>query len=1548
MVKVTHLLSQASRCRSMLRLLIVLATFLLPESIRSEEPAKLALPIVGLGDTASEHIASIVANRPQRKLYVGVLSRDAARTGLQVFDLRDDGQFVGKPRLYSDHPDELPAGHHSTPVCLLHDARHQKLFLGVHGSHPTHARSLVMYSLDDRGEPVGRPQAFDHGNPNKSCDALELHPANDRLYAVGWGGEGVYILNRDEQGRPVGKPLFHRTGNYGAHAVAIRADGTKLYRGTYPATIEVCDLNPQGDLVGSVRSTVIPNGPLEYQRFVVTDRALYFRGPDRRLSWFTLNESGEISGTMKSADIPNLQGVAAAPAPGHLLVAVASGFDDAITGKNVVNGVEIREVVLQKDGAPGSTVRQSDPYLRAEVVSMSGGSGAALAAKSLGRGFLGNRLAGLKVRCSLVSLELDGAPFPAVSTVKMGDQPEYLRFVASATHSRIYAIVNEKIVSYQLGNDPKSIEILPRSGAVGNLAFDAARNRLFVALKDGTIAVHAVNEQGVPLPAAETLATSLASIGTLAIHARTGLVYAIGVPEGKPRETPGVVAVPAGSWISDAVIDADHGRLYVVGAYHGLQNTSVWKLDAQGKLSANEPTWLADGIPVDKPEIRGILSSVRVDPARRKLYVTGGQENPTTQSGYLIVRDLDEHGDAIGAPRLYPSANRRGSRLSLDISPDGKWLYESGWGEPLIFVRRLNPEGEPARESTAWPVGSQGKQQLQVLSHNGKEHLLAGTHPSVLEVIPLRAPNEPEPGAIAEFGAESLQVKLGMLSAGQTSQWIDLDPALQNGVGMSVARCTLNGGKVKRAVLRWEVARQVGDKLEAVRSANVSLAGNVGALILPKYGMDDRSQLASQVKTSAEEFARYREFARKYSVSAGERPRELLVANGLIGLDSSDEALEAGMATLAMLGHNAAQIWNWPGVAPETIRAAADRHGIGRFREAVYNPPSYFHYNVDQVQPEFLDKWASGFRDAAAQMGAKPHELELLHMGDEPGWYFPAVTNEVRNDPRRLAVFRDYLKSKGLTPQSVGAASWDQVFPGSLSTAQALPQRKLFYWTTRFYAESLSLAFAAATQSLQRQVNPKLLTTTNLNNWPGRFYIPSPGVKLANNSDAGPDAGMGMPDWFDLGRKRAISCIWTEDWFSDGDAQLWSMYGDLLRCAAREGGIEYGGYPVGQSTGAMPDGAKLKIAALVGHGAKAIDPYIFGPNLAFGDGWSEKEVTYRNLGSAIRMIGKADRLLAPGRPRDGSVAIVFPQASQVWDADSKVNCYQQELYGLHAALIHENYAVDFVDDMALEAGDLKRRKYSTIYVTAPNLSLAAQRALREWSEAGGTLVLSPGACAADEYNEAASELRSLIGATQPTVARVAPPHYSQAFRVERVPVEIRQSDNTKQDAFAISQVVPLKATSAKSVATFADGTVAMTEATLSKGRIVALGFWPGVSYWLSPDRTDPTRLPTQWAASVRQLISRPALQANAWRHVLVSEPGVEACLLESKAGLAITVLNWTGKPIPQLQITIPAVTDVRRVSSVEQGPREFQLRSHGLEVHLPVNAADILLIETGR
>src|SRR5581483_4987147 len=151
--------------------------------------------------------------------------------------------------------------------------------------------------------------------------------------------------------------------------------------------------------------------------------------------------------------------------------------------------------------------------------------------------------------------------------------------------------------------------------------------------------------------------------------------------------------------------------------------------------------------------------------------------------------------------------------------------------------------------------------------------------------------------------------------------------------------------------------------------------------------------------------------AEAVALAPGERPRQFIVANGLIGLDSSPAALEHGTKLLGLLGHNTAQIWNWPGIPPETIRAAAERDGLRWARHAVYNPPAYFDFFADKVAPGFLDAWADGFKKAVHSMGARPEDLVLFHRADEPGWYFPNVLGQVKEKPERLGVFRAYLRS---------------------------------------------------------------------------------------------------------------------------------------------------------------------------------------------------------------------------------------------------------------------------------------------------------------------------------------------------------------------------------------------------------------------------------------------------------------------------------------------------------------------------------------------------------
>lgn len=569
-------------------------------------------------------------------------------------------------------------------------------------------------------------------------------------------------------------------------------------------------------------------------------------------------------------------------------------------------------------------------------------------------------------------------------------------------------------------------------------------------------------------------------------------------------------------------------------------------------------------------------------------------------------------------------------------------------------------------------------------------------------------------------------------------------------------------------------------------------------------------------------------------------------------------------------------------------------------------------------------------------------------------------------------VFRSYLQSINPDATYFGGSTpgdWDNpnivplgaaaVYPPATPTAW---QKHLYYWTCRFYAQSCSEAFAISTAALREQLNGDLLTTTNLNNWPGRYFIPSPFQKIGDSPApyTGSNA-MGMPDWFDLGRKGSVSCLWTEDWFSDTAANLWSMYADLLRCAVRESpGMEFGGYIVGQSSGAVADGISYKVMSLIGHGAKAIDSYTFGPYQIFGDGWSEKSVrTYHGFADAFRMLGKAEHVLYPGRPRNGTVAILVPKASQPWDMTAAMKLYMYEIYGLHRALTHAQYPVDFVDDDDIEAGKLAEYGYKALYVTAPNLSAAAQSAILSWVNAGGTLVMLPGACTADEYNDACTILTSQMGASWGAVARE---DYNQYTGWRHARTAITVTDQAALGAAADetqAQLAPLTVTSATSLATMPGGS-AVTRQARGNGAIWAFGYWPGDTYYTLVDGYDTTRLPMGWRADTRQILTAPCRADGAAKFVSCDVPLVECPLLEdADAGIGITLLNWGGEPLDSLTVSVNKLTmpaeilaqvnaaiagGTLRVASVKQGNLAYTVNGDAIDITLPLATVDVLML----
>jgi len=77
----------------------------------------------------------------------------------------------------------------------------------------------------------------------------------------------------------------------------------------------------------------------------------------------------------------------------------------------------------------------------------------------------------------------------------------------------------------------------------------------------------------------------------------------------------------------------------------------------------------------------------------------------------------------------------------------------------------------------------------------------------------------------------------------------------------------------------------------------------------------------------------------------------------------------------------------------------------------------------------------------------------------------------------------------------------------------------------------------------------------------------------------------------------------------------------------------------------------------------------------------------------------------------------------------------------------------------------------------------------------------------------------------------------------------------------------------------------------------------------------------------------------------VNQPLVEAPMLASPQGIAVTLLNWTGEPLPEVQVEVRTDRDVSRVESVRLGKLDFQSANGRIRFVLPLRTVDIVMLQ---
>jgi len=697
--------------------------------------------------------------------------------------------------------------------------------------------------------------------------------------------------------------------------------------------------------------------------------------------------------------------------------------------------------------------------------------------------------------------------------------------------------------------------------------------------------------------------------------------------------------------------------------------------------------------------------------------------------------------------------------------------------------------------------------------------------------------------------------------------------------------------------------------------------------------------------TMAEYNRRYWKELQNVEIPGSMRPKRFPIIDRFIGGDDDRRAWQEGIEQLQRAGFSAIML---PPSRP--IRDLLLQAGGRRTAWAVYNPPGYAFDFDSKVTPESISQWAREQAKPYLAAGYARQDMAAFAMSDEPGWYYPSMFKSLGENAAAMARFRRYLQDQHLEPGDVGAQRWEDVGPIGRSQAKDLSSRRLFYWTMRFFAHDSARHFAASTRALEAEFYPGMPVLTNWNFFSGRFYVPGP---VANNADKkNPDAAMGGHDWLEFGRLRGGTMLWTEDWFGDARAYQWSFYCAKLRSAAAKSGVEFGGYVIPRTAGDRQDGIAQKILSIVGAGGKTIKYFVFGPEYNFpGNCYSERASLLPKMAEAHRMIGAAEDVLWPGRPPRSAVAILAPRSAEVWDAkeieipnqiqdatNTNLNRatvdYMAEVFDLYLALQHANVPVEFVDEDDLAPEGLKSCR--VLYVTEPNIPAEGQQRLAEWVRAGGTLVTVSGAGQRDRYDEPCSVLSQATGIQEQARPRLLVADTGKLDEVGK--------GNGKLGPIQAVGVRSIVTASAETVvASFDDGTPAVVEREVGRGRAVHFACMPGMAYWKSSTGTSDG-LPVGFSDSLRHWIAWPVRLAKVTSPVVVSRPLVEAPMLTSAEGIAVTLLNWTGEKLPEVQVEVRTDRKIGRVESVRHGKLQFQCVDGCTRLALPLEAVDVVML----
>jgi hypothetical protein len=335
---------------------------------------------------------------------------------------------------------------------------------------------------------------------------------------------------------------------------------------------------------------------------------------------------------------------------------------------------------------------------------------------------------------------------------------------------------------------------------------------------------------------------------------------------------------------------------------------------------------------------------------------------------------------------------------------------------------------------------------------------------------------------------------------------------------------------------------------------------------------------------------------------------------------------------------------------------------------------------------------------------------------------------------------------------------------------------------------------------------------------------------------------------------------------------------------------------------------------------------------------------YPQMNYASRVVGPAEDYLLDGQRQPSPVALLYNLTSETW-ISGRYGVFSDRLY-TYLALRHRHQRVDVVleEDLTLE----RLAPYRVLYLNGLNIRREAVPVLRQWVEAGGTLVATAGSLFADEYDEPLPGAAELLGATQRLAGVSRGQSFMPTYLVEHDPIDRITVQESPVTPAVTADVIGLKCvltpTTGKPIASYADGTCAGVWQELGKGRVLFLGIMPGLLYAQNAPRDDEGR-PTTFKADRRELATAAAVRHLPPPPAEYSSPLVEVIRFDHPEAIAVVAVDFTYRAGTPGTLTVRTDRQIKEVSGTIAGKLTFRREGDAILVDFPTpNPSDVVIL----